>query len=1254
MKREVLRMSSLIGKHIFGERKSIDWVVQQSPPAFNMIVEGKVVNLLVLPTKNGKWMYKGVVYDGTTSLAFIAFSEQPVPLKENMIVCIKGILQEDNYDEGELVLKVNDLNDLGDVSKHYTDEHPVKRVEFDAFTKMTQLRGNVIVSELFDLAKQYGHKAVAITDKDSAQSFHAAAKAAKKTGVKPIYGNTFSVFQPKELVVYNANDKLLTDQKYVVFDVETTGLSAEWNDIIELAAVVVENGEVTNTFSKLIKGTEPISEFIEKLTGISPAMVEEEGVTLEEAITEFDTLIQGAVLVAQNAQFDRDHLKTAYKQLGKRMPKCTIVDTIGIAQILFPTMRKYNLAELAKKFKVELLQHHRALDDSIATAHIFINMIQELIKKEIVTFNDLNKHQQAPKRVYGDEVTIYAKNQKGFKRLYELISIAHTAGLTKKQAFLTWDQINEDRENVIVMSGSHLGRVFDWSLFKTEEMVEEEIKRYDVIKIQPSSVAEHYVNRKKTNSIKTIDAAWERVYRLAKKHNKPVIASGFVHYLHPEGRKAYNIIRYSEVPPAQMPHWKRIGKIDDWEGPCHFRPTHEMMNEFPYLSAMERHEVVISTPNAIADSIEHIEAAPDNLFTPKIEGSNEQVRNLVYERAHAIYGEKLPDVVYQRIEKELKSIIGHGFSVIYLITRDLVLKSLEDGYLVGSRGSVGSSFAATLLQITEVNPLPPHYVCPECQHSEWVDVLKTGVKCGYDLPNKECPDCGKDMHRDGQDIPFETFLGFKGDKVPDIDLNFSGEIQTAMQKYIENRFGSQYVFRAGTVGTIAEKTAFGDVKRYAENNEQKWSKAEIARLAKEVTGVKKSSGQHAGGMIIIPDYKDVHDFTPYQFPANDVEAEFQTTHIDFESMHDNVLKMDILGHDDETILKILHEITGIDPKTISVNDPEIMALFTDPERILGISLDDIEAKTGTLGIPELGTDFVQGMILDIKPKTIDDLIKISGLSHGTDVWLKNAQVLLQKGTCSFSDVIGCRDDIMIELIRKGLEPSMAFKIMESVRKGKGLTDEWETEMKAHGVPDWYIWSCKMIKYMFPKAHAAAYILSALRITYFKIKHPIEYYAAELSVRHNQEDVKEIMKSPEELRLRIRELVKEIKEKKAINKTRQKEENTKKALDIVLEAKVRGISFGNVQLYGSHALRYTIHNNQLIPPFASVPGIGPTVAERLYQEAKRAPFTGIEDLQQRTGLNKKGVEALNNLGVLDYFYQKRQLQFFMNYDEQQIS
>ncbi|MGL4820854.1 MAG: PolC-type DNA polymerase III, partial [Bacilli bacterium] len=1008
--------------------------------------------------------------------------------------------------------------------------------------------------------------------------------------------------------------------------VETTGLSARYDTIIELAAIKVTAGELGERFEQFANPGHPLSLTTIELTGITDEMVKDAD-TPEQLLRDFFEWSQGCTLVAHNATFDVGFLREGYRRYNIGTVNQPSIDTLEMARTLMPEMKNHRLNTVCKKLGIELTQHHRAIYDTEATAHVFLKFMKEIEKREAVTLRDLNgliDTETAYQRSRPTHMTVLAKNETGLKNLFKLISLSHIRYFYRT-ARVPKHLLEELREGLLIGSACSEGEVFEAAMQKGDDDIRQAMQFYDYIEVHPPAYYMPLVKRELIGSEAVVKEIIQKIITIAKEEGKTVVATGNVHYIDPDEHmyrdillRANNLRRISHPPEA------------------HFYTTEQMLNAFDFLPKDVREEVVIHNTHLIAEQIENIKVIRDDLYTPKIEGADDEVRDMSYRMARSLYGEELPEIVEARLEKELKSIIGHGFAVIYLISHKLVKKSLDDGYLVGSRGSVGSSFVATMMEITEVNPLAPHYRCKNCKHS--VFFADGSVSSGYDLADAVCEKCGTPYVKDGQDIPFETFLGFKGDKVPDIDLNFSGDYQPHAHNYTKVLFGEDYVYRAGTIGTIADKTAFGYVKGYLEDANKTCRNVEIERLATGFTGVKRTTGQHPGGIIVVPDYMDIYDFCPIQYPADSVTAEWRTTHFDFHSIHDNLLKLDILGHDDPTVIRMLQDLSGIDPKTIPTDDPDVMSIFSSP-RILGVTEEQIGSTTGTLGIPEFGTKFVRGMLEETKPKSFSELVQISGLSHGTDVWLYNANELIANGTCVLSEVIGCRDDIMVYLIYKGLEPSLAFKIMESVRKGKGLVPEWEDDMRANDVPQWYIDSCKKIKYMFPKAHASAYVLMAVRIAYFKVHHPILYYAAYFSVRADDFEIDVMTKGSQAIRARIHEI-----NEKGFDAS-PKERNLVTVLEIALEMTERGYSFSGIDLYRSDSTNFLIDGHKLIMPFRAIAGLGDNVANAIVRAREGGEYLSKEDFQKRTRISKTLFEYLDAAGCFGDLPDANQLSLF---------
>ncbi|THE14506.1 PolC-type DNA polymerase III [Bacillus timonensis] len=1185
--------------------------------------------------RSGRTLLTFKVTDYTDSILVKVFSRDKEDvhllqsIKKGMWVRVRGSIQNDTFVR-DLVMIANDINEIQPLNERKdTAPEGEKRVELHLHTPMSQMDAVTSISQLVGQAKKWGHTAIALTDHAGAQSFPEAYSAAKKNGIKMIYGVEANLVDDGVPIAYNSQHRNLEEDTYVVFDVETTGLSAVYNTIIELAAVKVKNGEIIDRFESFANPHHRLSATTIDLTGITDDMVSS-APEVSEVLVKFKEWAGDAILVAHNASFDMGFLNVGYKKCGLEPATNPVIDTLELARFLYPDLKNHRLNTLCKKFDIELTQHHRAIYDAEATGFLAVKLLKDAAEKEINYHDQLNDYMGQGKsyqRSRPYHATLLAQNDVGLKNLFKLISLAHIHYYYRVPR-IPRSQLQKYREGILVGSACDKGEVFEGMMQKSPEEVESIAQFYDYLEVQPPSNYKHLLELDLIQNERELRDILKNIVGLGEKLNIPVVATGNVHYLNPEDH-IYRKILVRSQGGANPLNRHSLPEV-------HFRTTNEMLDCFSFLDKAKAKEIVVTNTQKVADMIDEVKPIKDDLYTPKIEGAEDEIRDMSYSMARSIYGEELPEIVEKRLEKELKSIIGHGFAVIYLISHKLVKKSLDDGYLVGSRGSVGSSLVATMTEITEVNPLPPHYVCPDCKHSEFFNDGSVGS--GFDLPDKQCPNCGAYYKKDGHDIPFETFLGFKGDKVPDIDLNFSGEYQPRAHNYTKVLFGEEYVYRAGTIGTVAEKTAYGYVKGYANDHNLTMRGAETDRLVAGCTGVKRTTGQHPGGIIVVPDYMDIYDFSPIQFPADDINSEWRTTHFDFHSIHDNVLKLDILGHDDPTVIRMLQDLSGIDPKTIPTDDPEVMKIFSGTES-LGVTEEQIMCKTGTLGIPEFGTRFVRQMLEDTKPTTFSELVQISGLSHGTDVWLGNAQELIHNNICTLSEVIGCRDDIMVYLIYKGLDPSLAFKIMESVRKGKGLTDEFIEEMKKNDVPDWYIDSCLKIKYMFPKAHAAAYVLMAVRIAYFKVHLPLLYYAAYFTVRADDFDVEALVRGSSTIRARMEEI-----NAKGLDAS-PKEKNLLTVLELALEMCERGFSFNKVDLYRSSATEFIIDGDALIPPFNSIPGLGTNAAINIVKAREQGEFLSKEDLQKRGKVSKTIMEYLENLGCLEDMPEQNQLSLF---------
>lgn len=1198
-------------------------------------IQGYVFFAETKELRSGRTLLTFKITDYTDSILVKVFSRDKEDvhllqaIKKGMWLRVRGSIQNDTFVR-DLVMMANDINEIQPKNERKdTAPEGEKRVELHLHSPMSQMDAVTSVSKYVEQAKKWGHSAIALTDHAVAQSFPEAYSAGKKNGVKILFGLEANLVDDGVPIAYNEQNRNLSEDTYVVFDVETTGLSAVYNTIIELAAVKVRNGEIVDRFEAFANPHHPLSATTIELTGITDDMVNT-APEIEEVLSDFKTWAEDAIFVAHNASFDMGFLNVGYKKAGFEQATNPVIDTLELARFLYPELKNHRLNTLCKKFDIELTQHHRAIYDAEATGYLALKLLKDAAEKGIEFHNQLNNYMgqgDAFKRSRPYHVTLLAQDETGLKNLFKLISISHLHYFYRVPR-IPRSQLIKHREGILVGSACDKGEVFEGMMQKSPEEVESIAHFYDYLEIQPPSNYRHLLELELVQNERELKDIIKNIVALGEKLSIPVVATGNVHYLNPEDH-IYRKILVKSQGGANPLNRHTLPEV-------HFRTTNEMLDCFSFLDKEKAKEVVVHNTHKIADMIGEVKPIKDDLYTPKIDGAEDEMRDMSYKMARSIYGENLPEIVEARLEKELKSIIGHGFAVIYLISHKLVKKSLDDGYLVGSRGSVGSSLVATMTEITEVNPLPPHYVCPDCKNSEFFNDGSVGS--GFDLPDKDCPVCGAKYKKDGHDIPFETFLGFKGDKVPDIDLNFSGEYQPRAHNYTKVLFGEDYVYRAGTIGTVAEKTAYGYVKGYANDNNLIFRGAETDRLVAGCTGVKRTTGQHPGGIIVVPDYMDIFDFTPIQFPADDSSSEWKTTHFDFHSIHDNLLKLDILGHDDPTVIRMLQDLSGIDPKTIPTDDPEVMKIFSGTES-LGVTQEQIMCKTGTLGIPEFGTKFVRQMLEDTKPTTFSELVQISGLSHGTDVWLGNAQELIHNNICTLSEVIGCRDDIMVYLIYKGLDPSLAFKIMESVRKGKGLTDEFIDEMKKHDVPNWYIDSCLKIKYMFPKAHAAAYVLMAVRIAYFKVHLPLLYYAAYFTVRADDFDIDAMVRGSSTIKARMEEI-----NAKGLDAS-PKEKNLLTVLELSLEMSERGFSFQKVDLYRSSATEFIIDGDSLIPPFNSIPGLGTNAALNIVNAREQGEFLSKEDLQRRGKVSKTILEYLDNHGCLTSLPEQNQLSLF---------
>lgn len=1212
-----------------------------------VIFEGNIFEVEVRTTRTGRKFLLFKITDYTSSYSCQKWARNDDEAKffdlvhKNMWVKVRGNVEMNTFQK-DYVMNVQDIQEVSHEPRLDLMPDGEKRVEFHAHTNMSTMDAIPSAKDLVKRAASFGHSAIAICDHAGLQSFPEAYQAGKQHGIKIIYGVEINLVNDQVPIVYNEIDLNLKEATYVVFDVETTGTSAVYNNLIQVAASKMYKGNVIDSFNMFIDPGHPLSAFTVSLTKITDEMIKQNAVPLNEVLVKFQAFCEGCVLVAHNATFDVGFMNVNYRRHD--LPEITqpVIDTLEFSRNVNPEFKRHGLGPLTKRFNVVLDNHHQADADAHATGILLFIFLEKAFEnfgvENLSEINDKVSDSDSYKRARPTHATVYAKTQAGLKNLFTLVSESNVKYFERVPR-VPKSLLNRYREGLIVGSACEKGEVFDAMLSKGFDATKEIASYYDFIEVMPKAVYQPLITKETIKNEQELETILSELIRVGKELGKPVIATGNVHYLEKED-EIYREVIVRNLPGAEVNRPVTIGenKIVVPLPKVHFRTTNEMLDEFNFLDPKTAKAIVINNSQELAESFESITPVKKELYTPFIEGSEEQIVKMTYDKAFEIYGNPLPDLVDLRIEKELKSIIGNGFAVIYLISQKLVKKSNDDGYLVGSRGSVGSSFVATMTGITEVNPLAPHYVCPNCKYSEFYDDGTFGS--GYDMPEKNCPKCDAKLHKDGHDIPFETFLGFYGDKVPDIDLNFSGEYQPQAHNYTKEIFGEDYAFRAGTIGTVAEKTAYGYVNGYEKDYNKYFSNAEKARLALGSTGVKRTTGQHPGGIIVIPNYMDVNDFSPIQFPADDVNSDWKTTHFDFHSIHDNILKLDILGHDDPTMIRMLQDLSGIDPQNIPVDDAKVMEIFSSPE-VLGVTEEQIYSKTGTLGVPEFGTQFVRGMLEETHPKTFAELLQISGLSHGTDVWLGNAQELIKNDVANLANVIGCRDDIMVYLIHAGLESGLAFKIMEGVRKGKGIPDEWQDEMRKQKVPEWYIDSCLKIKYMFPKAHAAAYVIMALRVAYFKVYHPIYYYCAYFSIRASAFDLKVMSDGKES----VKQKMKEIKEKG--NEASNVEIALLGVLEICNEMLERGFTFGKLDLYHSESENFVVAEDgkTLIPPFRAVDGLGLNVAKQIVDARKDGEFLSKNELKSRAKVSGTLIEKFEELGILTNMPEDNQLSLF---------
>lgn len=1251
---EVTPLSNILGetRNVIVEVYVFDMegVERQSQKGSIYIINAKISD------NQDSYLMKFVTFDEEV---FKSVSKEFKTLKEKgkkgKWIRIHGNVAMDKY-LNTMILNAKNMEIIPSKSICLVDNAAKKRVELHAHTMMSMMDGVVDATQLVNLAASLNHKAVAITDHNVLQAypdvFNAVAKINKtreeNDKFKAIYGVEMNVVDDDSNIVFNNQEFPLFDQEYIVYDTETTGLNYGVDQMIEIGAVKVKNNEIIDRFDELIACDHPLPKVITNLTQITDEMLK--GKDTEENVTKrFLQFCGNLPLVAHNAAFDIGFVSNAMQKYKLGEFKFTVIDTMTLARNMYPEWRNHKLSTLVKNLEVEWDEekHHRADYDAEGTAKCLFRMFYELKKDNYKTTLDLEKlanHEKTIKFARPFHLCLLAKNGEGLKNLFKIVSLANTKYLYKgKEPKIPRDDIINLRKGILIGSGCINGEIFDKGINLSDEELGDMMDFYDYIEVYPASCCSHLIGQDRFKNIVEYQNYIKRIIKIAKAKNKMVCAVGDVHNLYAED------LIYRKV----IVHQKTNGKLhplnrEGLELPnmC-FLTTEQMLEAFSYLDKETQEEIVITNPNKISDMIDHLQIIKDKLYTPILENSAEECKDMVYKRAHEIYGEELPQIIADRLEAELNGIIGGGYDVIYLIAQKLVKKSNEDGYFVGSRGSVGSSLVATMMGITEVNGLPPHYVCPNCKKSLFeIDgkALAEDYPSGYDMPDRIC-ECGTKMKKEGQDMPFATFLGFKAEKVPDIDLNFSGDNQADAHNHVKVLFGEDHAYRAGTISTVAEKTAMGYVRGYFEDHNILVSQAEIERIAKGCTGVKRTTGQHPGGIIVIPQYMDVFDFTPYQYPADEPDSTWYTTHFDFHAIHDNVLKLDILGHDDPTMLRYLGDTTKVNILDIPFDDEKVLSLFNSPAA-LGVSPDDILCKTGTLGIPEFGTGFTINMLLEIKPTRFADLVKIAGLSHGTNVWAGNVRDIVVNKVASFEEVVGCRDDIMTSLINYGIDPSTAFKTSEFVRKGfpKKKPDEWLEKvviMREYNVPEWFIECCRKIEYMFPKAHACAYVMMAFRVAWFKVYYPLYYYSAFFSIRRSDFDINAMLGGYDTIKRRLIE----IKEKGY--GASAKENAVADTLAVALEMLARGFTFKNIDIKKSLAKTFYIdeENKTLILPFMAIDGLGEAVANKIVEEREKKPFYCVEDFATRGKVNQTMVDKLRELGIFEGMPESAQMSLF---------
>lgn len=1224
------------GKRKLDENAPITQIQDVEDGTRNVVIEGNIFNIESRELKSGAVIFTGEITDYSDSIAFKKFVsdkeqiEQMSAIKPGTWAKMQGTVADDQY-QHDVVFNISSFETVEHVGRTEKYEGDQKRVELHLHTNMSQLDATNTPTDFIKTAKKFGQKAIAITDHGDVQSFPEAYSTGKATGMKILYGVEANMIDDHALLVLNPAPMTYEDREFVIFDVETTGLSSVYDTIIEIGAVKMKNGEVLERFDKFINPHHPLSEQTINLTSITDEMVsaaDDEDVVIKQ----FQDFYGDRPLCGHNVQFDVGFVNAALRRAGLSEITQPVVDTLEVSRLLHPEQNRHTLDSLAKKYNVSLEHHHRANQDAEATGYLMYKLLDAFKKKynedNLNNLNGYAAHGEVYKRARPSHMTVLAKDQKGLKNLYKLVSIASTKDFYRIPRTPKSD-LARLHEGLLYGSGCWQGDVFVAMMQKGYDEAREKAKFYDFLEVQPPATYSQLIADGLIKDEDQLEEIIGNIYKLGKELNKPVVATGDSHYVEP-----HDAIYRTVLISAQRSNPNRNKPQPD----LHFYSTQEMLDAFSFLGEDVAKEIVIENTNKIADEISEIQPIKDGLYPPHIAHADEEMKKLTYDKAYELYGNPLPKIVKDRLDLELNSIISNGYAVIYLISQRLVAKSNKDGYLVGSRGSVGSSLVATMSGITEVNPLAPHYRCPKCKYSQFFENGEYGS--GFDLPDKNCPKCGTPLVKDGQDIPFATFLGFHGDKVPDIDLNFSGDYQPVAHNFIRVMFGPDNSYRAGTIATVADKTAYGYAKHFDEERNLKLRNAELDRLASGIRGVKRTTGQHPAGIVVVPDDMDIYDFTPVSYPADDVNAAWLITHYDFHSIHDNILKFDILGHDDPTMIRHLQDLSGIDPLTIPPDDPGVMSLFSST-KALGVTPEQIGSQTGTLGVPEFGTRFVRGMLEETKPTTFAELLQISGLSHGTDVWLGNAEDLVNNGTCKLKDVIGCRDNIMMDLIHWGVKPEVAFSTMESVRHGRGISDENMAVLKKNKkIPDWYIPSCLKIKYMFPKAHATAYILMALRIAWFKVYYPEIYYTAYFSVRADLFDLVAMSHGKNTVKAAMKEI-----QDKGMDAS-AKDKSLLTVLEIANECLERGIKIKMVDIDQSEATDFKIlDKHTILAPFNAVPGLGDNAAKQIVAARAEKKFLSKEDLAKRGKVSQTIMNYFEDNGVLEGMPDENQLSLF---------